>query len=758
MVFAFLALVLADPVGVAIDMGSYHVKSVIVPRNGQPEIGLNYQSKRATPGFIGFRAKAKFNATMNKPIDEDDVGFLTPDFGEKALTYMDVRPYMGSGYFTALAGLEKQAAIDKAKSLFVSTTAARVSYNDLVPLFLKSYIDCVAKGHEVEHLTLVFPSYFTAYQRQTFEQAADVCGFKNYSEMDDVDAVAMNYEIEKVAKFAKSKRRVLFVDVGATSIKGYVIEFEVVDNVPVARRLSYVVDTKSGGAYLTADLVELLKEKIQVTHTTDAENRRLFTAAEKIKVELTLLKESTALVDEINGIDRSITVTRSELEDKFVMKGLAKAVIDVAKKASDGIQFDDLEIIGGSSRIPFLQDAIKQTFRIDNIGHSLNADEAIVFGAAYQTQYSMKVSQFKQVVIEDLVQPFRVEMEADDKNLTLCEPGKPCVTNVSLTRNVWDVTIRYLEGPFDPNLSVTSQRADLPIGSQNHTVLRFHSRPFRLLGADECNETCAPGELERRDLPPLNRELVGLFLDSRQREERFARIKNELEQLSIRVLDEIAKNQTIRTFTNYSQRIEIIRCAEKHKEWVRSSEAQKLTDVKEFSVHLRDLKRCIGPVYKRIHDNRTFWSRMERVWGSVQMAKQLVPKWEERGNPADGKDIFRFSKHLEVFETWMNATMKANMKGPKTEPLKVSTSEIDRKCNEFEHEFSMMQDIYGGAGSPRIMRGDGTTPTKEQLKELEKTNILKGLRQMRQKYDPATGKLTGGPQPDSQEGEDPEEL
>ena len=172
---------------------------------------------------------------------------------------------------------------------------------------------------------------------------------------------------------------------------------------------------------------------------------------------------------------------------------------------------------------------------------------------------------------------------------------------------------------------------------------------------------------------------------------------------------------------------------------------------------MRELKRCIGPVYKRIHDNATFWSRMERVWGSVQMAKQLQEKWEGRSSPEDGKELFRFRQHLETFEKWMNATLRANTQARLEEGLKVPTGEVDRKCAEFEHEFMLMQDIYGGAGSPRIMRGDGSVPTKEQLKELEKTNILKGLRNMRQKYDPATGKLTGGlGAPDGPE--DPDEL
>ena len=135
--------------------------------------------------------------------------------------------------------------------------------------------------------------------------------------------------------------------------------------------------------------------------------------------------------------------------------------------------------------------------------------------------------------------------------------------------------------------------------------------------------------------------------------------------------------------------------------------------------------------------------------------------WGVKSLPETNEENESFSEFITgekgVIEKWMNATLRANTQARLEEGLKVPTGEVDRKCAEFEHEFMLMQDIYGGAGSPRIMRGDGSVPTKEQLKELEKTNILKGLRNMRQKYDPATGKLTGGlGAPDGPE--DPDEL
>jgi hypothetical protein len=69
------------------------------------------------PAFIAFRAKPPFNSSLSTLIIEDDVEFLQPEFGERALPAIDLDPRSGTGYFTALAGLTPAAADAKASRL-----------------------------------------------------------------------------------------------------------------------------------------------------------------------------------------------------------------------------------------------------------------------------------------------------------------------------------------------------------------------------------------------------------------------------------------------------------------------------------------------------------------------------------------------------------------------------------------------------------------------------------------------------------------
>jgi hypothetical protein len=125
----------------------------------------------------------------------------------------------------------------------------------------------------MHHIGLVFPAHFTSSCRAIFTPALKHFSAANISEWDDADAIAISHLIERVATFKKGPRVVLFVDVGATSVKAYAIEFRLdTSNTPIGRRLSCAVDTNNGGTFLTGSLVGLLKQKLGVATTTDAED------------------------------------------------------------------------------------------------------------------------------------------------------------------------------------------------------------------------------------------------------------------------------------------------------------------------------------------------------------------------------------------------------------------------------------------------------------------------------------------------------
>jgi hypothetical protein len=217
-------------------------------------------------------------------------------------------------------------------------------------------------------------------------------------------------------------------------------------------------------------------------------------------------------------------------------------------------------------------------------------------------------------------------------------------------------------------------------------------------------------------------------LDTQARKGRLGRLRTEVEKFALRVLDEVANNATVRTFSNHSMRIEIIRCAEKEKAWIRSPEAKQVTDAKNFSEHLTAAKKCIAPVYRRMLENQTLWMEAGKLYNTLSMAKQLIEKWKGYGNPADAKDIAVFERLTEKNFKWFNETFPVAIHAPPHEPPPVKPKVFHEKCLEFEIPLNQMKDKYG-AGGPTLMKRDGTRASAEEADSVMGRDFLRKMQQ-----------------------------
>jgi hypothetical protein len=716
----------ASSINIAIDVGSSSFRSAFTDGAGAPQVCTTAQSKRSFPAFIAFRAKPTFNTSLPTTITEDDVEFLQADFGEKALGALDVRPHMGTGFFAAFSGVGNVTADSRAGRLFVARSPARVPFNDCVPVFLKAYLESVVGNRTIEHVGMVFPAHFTLGQRLLFTESLALCTSAPSSEFDDVDAVSTLYITENQPQ---GRHTVLFVDVGATSLKSYAVEF----SGNTAKRLTYVVDTEHGGAFLTGDLVNLLRQKIGVTNTTGAEDRRLFNAAERAKIALSTDRSATVLVENIGGIDRSATVERAEYENDFVSGGLAQAVVNVAKKASAGISVNEVELLGGSSKIPLIESALKLALKVGSVGRSLPADDAIVLGAAHAIQTSLNQSVRGPPDVSQGGQLFNISMILGEGTYQICIAGQDCNTRLSFPGLNNRMSLTFAESDLTLGVDPLTLKYRISRNIEGNVTLNFRSRPFRFLGIDRCNATCEPGKFLIMNGPKVQEEIVRLFSDPFARTRRVEKLHDEVGAFATRVLDEIAKNQTVRFFTNHTQRLDIIRCVEPHRDWVRSPAVAKLSDPRNFTAHLKEIKVCVAPVYRRITENRTFFTNADKLYQAIQRGKYLLDKWRSREIPGDGPDLRRFGDRMLKCEIWFNKSLDENIQTPgwTFAPIKPKTW-LD-KYTEFNHELQQMVARFGSGSMPRMMKGDGTQPTAEELKELNQMPFMKSYKELDKK-------------------------
>ncbi|OHT02013.1 hypothetical protein TRFO_30965 [Tritrichomonas foetus] len=774
MIFLFL-VEFSLSLNLAIDFGSYFIKSSTTLISEAPTIALNQQKKRSTPSFLAFRAKPEFDISLKKPLTEEETEYLIPEIGEKAQLILDSKPWMGSGFFTSLIGLSEEDSEEITQNLVVNTTAARLHINDLVPLFLKRYLQDISNKKPIKHITLVFPATYTQHQRQLFEMSLEMCNYKNFTTIDDVDAVIHTYALERSFKFSKKPKTVLFIDVGATSIKGYVVKFEMksqneiiqLENNenennsenksdsfrdedgkgnkngnsnsgqhekkiwPVATRLSYKIDHKNGGAFVTGSLVNFIKEKLGITKTTGPEERRLFSAAEKVKNQLSKSNSSVVIVQDINGRDFDFTLTKDELDNQFVAASLAQAIVNIAKESSKNLQFDDIELIGGSSRMPIIELALRKSFHINQdskdpniktIGHSLNADEAIAIGAGYFTQQILKVSKFKPVKIIDNATIYSIDMLTNDETIPICKKNRKCISEVNISGDVGTINLVYDDDGLQEGISANSLSYDLEAIKNGTLWFTFSHRPTKLKTLKRCRQMrCKEALFELLNPLPLYYDVVELFIDSNVRKERIEKAHKEIQNYATKVLNEISKNETIRFFTNHTQRLDIIRCVENERNWAKSNPNMSLSVLKQFPSHLKAIKRCIAPVYRRIEENTSFYYDVQDTYLALMAAKQSLFNVKASKLKVDREIVMRLKQVYKKVDQWFNNTIDLNKDIPAYEFRPTRPKEFREKAIELSTEVERFEAHIKAMSQPKgeKLKPDGKSEYQKEKEKLK---------------------------------------
>jgi hypothetical protein len=130
----------------------------------------------------------------------------------------------------------------------------------------------------------------------------------------------------------------------------------------------------------------------------------------------------------------------------------AEAVVDVARKAAAHIGNDDVELIGGSSRIPLIQKALKQGLKVPAVRRSLQAEEAIAVGAAYGVQLLLNQSRLRPVNVSGDGELFNVTLKCGNETQTRVGDAT-AVVEVGAFRRIrispfsdWDDEISLLRG------------------------------------------------------------------------------------------------------------------------------------------------------------------------------------------------------------------------------------------------------------------------------------------------------------------------
>ena len=242
-------------------------------------------------------------------------------------------------------------------------------------------------GHPLKKVVITVPAYFNDSQRQATKDAGAIAGLEVLRIINEPTAAAIAYGLDKTGD--KTEKNILVFDCGGgthdvsiLTLDGGIFEVK-----------STGGDTHLGGSDIDNLIVDYLCEDIKKKHKMDVrENaralKRLNIAAEKAKKNLSASSTTTIEVDSLmDGVDYNTSLSRAKFEslaDKVfqrTLKPLDQLLKDAKMSKGD---IHEIVLVGGTTRIPRLQELLSEYFNGKQLNKSLNPDEAVAYGAAVQ--------------------------------------------------------------------------------------------------------------------------------------------------------------------------------------------------------------------------------------------------------------------------------------------------------------------------------------------------------------------------------------
>ncbi|KAG0144201.1 hypothetical protein CROQUDRAFT_80184 [Cronartium quercuum f. sp. fusiforme G11] len=397
----------------AIDYGTQFMQISLVQPGLSFDVLLNHDSKRKTQSVISIKSDDKLIG--------DDAASLAGRYPQNSFPAMKL--LSGQTIESPLVKFHKELyniPIESTERGTVKIVPKLINSNvtylpeELIALqfqYAKELADIasstnpnpsVVGGEKIIDCIITIPMFYNQFERKAILDAADLSGLKVLNLIDDGSSVGVNYAMMRSFGNSKNSELHLIYDVGASSIKSTIIEFymfeelihptsKISKNVTKIDIKGYGFNRNFGGLNFDLKIRDKLKKdfEIQSGLNVDENDRamiKLLREAGKVKHVLSANLESQSRIEGlVDEKDFKGMITRQEFEDMFkdethqftqpILDSLSNAQLNLADIKS-------VILVGGSTRVPMIQTAVKSLVGEDKVAVNVNADEAAVMGAA----------------------------------------------------------------------------------------------------------------------------------------------------------------------------------------------------------------------------------------------------------------------------------------------------------------------------------------------------------------------------------------
>ncbi|XP_031268821.1 heat shock cognate 70 kDa protein 2-like [Pistacia vera] len=377
-----------DGPAIGIDLGTTY-SCVAMWKNDRVEIIANDQGNRTTPSYVAFTDKERFIGEAAK--NQVDMNSKNTVYDAKRLIgrrFNDesVQRDMKLWPFKVVDG-------DGGKSMIV--IKSKGEEKQLAPEFVSSMILSKMRqiaedfhGSTVKNAVITVPAYFNDSQRQATKDAGEIAGLNVMKIINEPTAAAIAYGLDKKNSGA-GERNVLIFDLGGGTFDVSLLTIDK-DTFQVK---AISGDTHLGGEDFDNNLVDHFVKEFRQKYKKDVSQKpralqRLRSACERAKRTLSFTSQTSIHVDYlVQGIDFHSNISRTKFEE-LNMDLFSKCITQVenclrdAKMDKNSVH--DIVLVGGSTRIPKVQQLLKDFFNGKNLCKNINPDESVAYGAAIQ--------------------------------------------------------------------------------------------------------------------------------------------------------------------------------------------------------------------------------------------------------------------------------------------------------------------------------------------------------------------------------------
>ena len=344
---------------IGIDLGTTN-SCVAILEGGQPVVIPNSEGSRTTPSVVAFKDGERMVGTLAKrqaiTNPERTISSIKRDMGSDRKVHIDGKDYTPQEISAMILQKLKQEA--------------------------ESYL-----GEPVTQAVITVPAYFTDSQRQATKDAGRIAGLEVLRIINEPTAAALAYGMDK-----EKNQKILVYDLGGGTFDVSILEigdgvFEV---------LATAGNNRLGGDDFDQRLMDYIADEFKKSNGIDLRSdkmamQRLKEAAEKAKIDLSGVAQTNInlpfiTMDASGPKHLDMTISRAKFND-LISDLIDKTRICVEKAMTDAglttAQIDKVILVGGSSRIPAVQEMVKKITGKDPV-KGINPDECVAIGAAIQ--------------------------------------------------------------------------------------------------------------------------------------------------------------------------------------------------------------------------------------------------------------------------------------------------------------------------------------------------------------------------------------